>query len=269
MKSKWPAKLLLFGEYAVLHEGGEALGFPLEKFHLQISEVPKGLEISQELREKLTHLSTKVNSTVWTQSNIPMHIGLGSSAALCNALWAYAYESDESLDPKSWFEGVKTLEDVIHGTSSGVDCMLSAAKGAIHLQKTETSFEIYPVDLPRAFGLTVLKIRERHLDNRLWIQRISGELSKVLDTYMMATQSGINAFVASDRARLTKWIDILMALQVEVGMVSQEDCELYRMQPHVLGVKGIGAGGCLGVISDRPLLDMHHEEVWSTWNDVD
>src|SRR5512140_3401947 len=91
---KYPAKVLLFGEYGVLL-GSKALSLPYPKFNGYLQKLPqsntdwKGLvdyldKISDKLKNKidLSRLKADMINGLQFQSSIPVNYGLGSSGAL-------------------------------------------------------------------------------------------------------------------------------------------------------------------------------------------
>lgn len=128
---KYPAKLLLFGEYTVL-SGGKALAIPLSRF-FGSWKVAANADLDSFFdyilhfdwgkatpnREKI---STEAGN-VQFESNIPYGYGLGSSAALSAAVYERYFEtSDDILEVKSV---LANLENYFHGSSSGFDPLIS------------------------------------------------------------------------------------------------------------------------------------------------
>ena len=131
--NKIPAKLLIAGEFTVL-TGGQALGIPFPRFYGQWrfdQSIDQRLEnLYQYLLEKKTdflHLNQfkqDILEGLTFQSNIPEGYGLGGSGALSAAV-LLRYEKDHVVDLKLIQERLGSIESCFHGTSSGLDPLIS------------------------------------------------------------------------------------------------------------------------------------------------
>ncbi len=136
IQKKYPAKLLLFGEYAIL-DGGQALAIPYDKYFghwdfLAKEEQPvfdlipfvkylKTRDLSDKL--DLQAFAKDVNNGLLFRSSIPMGYGAGSSGALCAAVWDRYGEKEMSIERlKTYFIN---MESFFHGNSSGIDPLVS------------------------------------------------------------------------------------------------------------------------------------------------
>ena len=141
---KYASKLLLFGEYAII-KGGSALAFPLPNY-TGYWDFSDGVD-NENLKKWAVYIKKEQtkNSTIFdidTQrfeadlqrglyfnSNIPMGYGVGSSGALCAALYDEYSVKTAKLPPteanvfqlKTIFQ---TLENFFHGSSSGIDPLI-------------------------------------------------------------------------------------------------------------------------------------------------
>lgn len=124
-------KVLLFGEYLVIH-GAEALAAPLANFSgklemlddfdehnvapfIQYLGALPNLFLDQDLIE-----SIPLDQLVFN-SNIPIGYGAGSSGALTAAVYdAFVTQHDGTLQ-----EALASMEDFFHGSSSGLDPLIS------------------------------------------------------------------------------------------------------------------------------------------------
>ncbi len=143
---KYPAKLLLFGEYTVL-EGGQALAVPVWDFAGEWvfdagAERPFGEslnELADYLVERdrsgalagrwmLHRLRADLLSGAAFRSSIPAGYGLGSSGALVAALFeTYCTDSErlEALPLSRLRAMLAEVESFFHGSSSGIDPLVS------------------------------------------------------------------------------------------------------------------------------------------------
>lgn len=141
---KYASKLLLFGEYTII-KGGSALAFPLPNyvgywdFSLRVNNenLKKWCRYIQEAQSKnptLFEIDTQrfeadLKRGLFFNSNIPTGYGVGSSGALCAALYDEYSVKTTKLQPneanvfqlKTIFQ---TLENFFHGSSSGIDPLI-------------------------------------------------------------------------------------------------------------------------------------------------
>ncbi|MEN0045696.1 MAG: hypothetical protein AAF806_01420 [Bacteroidota bacterium] len=138
---KYPAKLLLFGEYTVIL-GSRALAMPFPHFFGQWKLMNQGIDerlfdllnyIKQKeklnIKFKIRELEQRLRNGLRLDSNIPLGYGLGSSGALCAAIYdQFVSEKEENLDRLK--NTLALLESHFHGSSSGTDPLIC------YLQKT-------------------------------------------------------------------------------------------------------------------------------------
>lgn len=138
-----PGKWILAGEHAVLR-GVPALVFPLRSRTLELeyranNDKDLTLRLQGEHGRELQVLvwgvldracalkkfpRAKLNGELTLRSSIPVGAGMGASAALCVAIarWLHFLELVEEAE---LFEFARTLENLFHGESSGVDIAVS------------------------------------------------------------------------------------------------------------------------------------------------
>lgn len=130
-------KWILAGEHAVLR-GSAALVFPLLDRGMSFTYSPNGPfqlkltgERGDELQlivygllekalEKVERHRDHLNGTLTIESNLPLGAGMGGSAALCVGIARFFAHLDY-LPEASVYEFSRSLEDLFHGESSGVD----------------------------------------------------------------------------------------------------------------------------------------------------
>ncbi len=137
----FPSKILLFGEYIVLY-GANALLIPYRKYHGKLafahplSKVQKESNIilhdfSSFLKRKavyglnFTILEKDLSQGLFFDSNIPQGFGLGSSGALCAALYKkYSIKNYSFAHPLMFKNFFSSLESYFHHhIASGLDAM--------------------------------------------------------------------------------------------------------------------------------------------------
>ncbi len=136
MLASFPAKVLLLGEYTILN-GSKALALPyksllgewsFENDHSSFRESSRKslLEFIQKSKAQsidLHKMKSDHDQGLWFKSTIPQGFGLGSSGAVIAAIFErYGVPSDKLLSNK---EGLARLEDFFHGSSSGLDPLVS------------------------------------------------------------------------------------------------------------------------------------------------
>jgi mevalonate kinase len=166
---KYHAKLLLFGEYTI-NEGSNALAIPYRElfglWSFEHKESHKAVISRQNLYEFLVFLKRKnleaevpkidtqkfeqdLDNGLWFDSNIPSGYGMGSSGALCAAIYdTYCLEKKrEIIEIK---KGLSQLECYFHGKSSGVDPLVSYFNSAILISKNK-------IEIINSFDIEMLK----------------------------------------------------------------------------------------------------------------
>lgn len=136
LRETFPAKILLLGEYTILN-GSKALAIPYSDFSGKWSFEPLHTEDAKishsSLVSFLAHSSEKyldynrlkqdIENGLWFDSTIPHGFGLGSSGALIAAIFeTYGKKTGSILENKV---GLARLEDYFHGSSSGIDPLVS------------------------------------------------------------------------------------------------------------------------------------------------
>ncbi len=139
----FPAKILLFGEY-ILITGSKGLAMPLAQFNAEFTSDIKN-EPSVSLAKfcaylkgsplltnamDLNQFETDIQNGLNLKSDIPYGYGVGSSGALCAAVYArYAHNFNPTDNDLNHLKDIMALmENFYHGTSSGVDCLISLIK---------------------------------------------------------------------------------------------------------------------------------------------
>lgn len=136
LTSVFPAKVLLFGEHTIL-SGSKALALPYWKFqgrwNFEKKDTPDWKLSREGIKDFLQHgsenfielhrLKEDVEKGLWFDSNIPHGYGVGSSGALIAAIYkAYGKPGADLAHDKN---SLARLEDYFHGSSSGLDPLVS------------------------------------------------------------------------------------------------------------------------------------------------
>lgn len=151
----YSSKLLLFGEHIVI-KGARALATPYAGFQGRWQWRPDDLSLQQSLPSFLMYIKAKtvlaelmdceafakdLKAGIYFEANIPTGYGLGSSGALCAAVYdRYANEpvdrSNLSAIP-ALQETLARMESFFHQSSSGVDPLVCYMDQTLVLQRGE------------------------------------------------------------------------------------------------------------------------------------
>jgi mevalonate kinase len=270
-----PAKLLLFGEYAVL-SGSEALAIPLANF--KTTWLP-GTESSHqfdlpEFAQFLQNLSLPFsfdNSSFkkhleqgwYLESNIPQGYGLGSSGAVVATLLKQFGKDIDSRQPALLQQHLAKIESFFHGTSSGLDPLVCYLERAVHIQKggaiklLENSdnkllnhFFLLDSGKPRQTA-PLVQLYKRKLEQVLFKKEISDKL-------VPAQNQAIAAYLNEQEADLTECIAAISTLQLSLfeEMILPEFKQAWKegidTGKYYFKLCGAGGGGFFLIYSKEP-----------------
>ncbi len=230
------SKVLLFGEYSVLHNS-MALTIPYSKFSGELG-YPKNKEESaiavlsnkgirefcryilenhtdQTFKLNVNQLSQELDKGLFFRSNIPQGFGLGSSGALVAAIFLrYLEKAGDFKDELKGFtlqhiQNLKkclgNLEGHFHGASSGIDPLSIIINEPLLVKSNK---EIIKVDIPaqNKKGKNFLFLLNTHInrDSNKLIKQFNNacaknEFKQKLDIELIEyTNSGINDFLKGD-----------------------------------------------------------------------
>lgn len=266
-----PGKVILLGEHAVvygepalagpLHRGVRAVGVPSRRCELSIPSSVTGSHrrlITSAFR-RAARATGQPRVRVSLQSDLPIAMGLGSSAALSVACARVLLEaSGRSSSADEVAKVALQMERVFHGTPSGVDHSTSAHARLIHFRGAvgKRAASIRSVASPRPLKLLVALVGERGPTHRLvsalrarerrWprrYRRLFAELGRLAD-------EGARAVATGDLETLGDLMNVnqgfLSALQLSSPPVEQMVHRLRRAG--ALGAKLTGAGGSGGAV---------------------
>lgn len=154
-------KWILVGEHAVLR-GAPALVFPLKSRQLELQFTPRPQSLSLQLEgergaefeplfwavlERACDLMKLPKSTLTGElrlkSALPIGAGLGASAAFCVAMTRW-FHSQGLLQTADLYEFARTLENLFHGESSGVDIAVAMSGEPLHFEREGEKFSLEP-----------------------------------------------------------------------------------------------------------------------------
>lgn len=157
----YPGKILLFGEYTVIH-GGRALAIPYADLYCQWTEkgIPESLHSLQRLKSYMLKayyngLLFNIDFDLWEwdltkglslDSNIKQGYGAGSSGAVVAAVFDRYYTNKEEMSILQVKEVLALIETHFHGSSSGIDPLVSYFQKAI-IKEKESEFNLIELDV--------------------------------------------------------------------------------------------------------------------------
>ncbi|MDB4539046.1 mevalonate kinase [bacterium] len=229
----YTSKLLLFGEHSII-KGSQALAMPLFNFsgnwqytkenleekQMNLPTFASYLEKLKETKELLFDMDierfkNELNNGLFFKSNIPTGYGVGSSGALCAAIYdVFSYDPLEKK-PINFFALKKIfaqLEQFFHGSSSGTDPLICFLEKVILLESWEKieqiniqkkidlsdnsqgQFFLLDTKIPRETGQFVNIFLEKCTDGN-YFSHIQSELNPLVD-------EAIACFLNQDRKSL-------------------------------------------------------------------
>ena len=220
---EYTSKLLLFGEHSVI-KGSQALAMPLshffgswkkeekdfQKLQMGMSDFANYLEELQKKNELLCELDIvyfkdELSKGLFFDSNIPSGYGVGSSGALCAAIYDVYCENKLEKIESNFFQLKKIfaqLESYFHGSSSGTDPLICFVEKTLLLESKENiqavnfqqkdTYQLFLLDtkIPRQTGPFVNLFLEK-CKNDHYFSRLQSE-------YIPDVDDAISAFLSQN-----------------------------------------------------------------------
>lgn len=282
MPDSFPAKLLLFGEYTVL-DGSQALAVPLQRWtgkwqkhdvNTQMSLVPEYFrwlgKVEMINDETYNWMVREHEEGLSYDADIPVGYGVGSSGAYVAAVYDRYIRSGENDTNKS-SEIMARMEAYFHGSSSGMDPLVSYSGKAVHknekglLQTIDDKgwpegYKIYLLDsgMVRSTSSLVNRYKERTEDHKT-TRKIKRKLIPVVD-------HAIHNYMEGNSKKLKQHLGEISTLQRECfeeiipdNVKSQWD-DLASQPGVYVKLCGAGGGGYFLVVTsgerDSPASDL-------------
>lgn len=267
----YPGKLLLFGEYTVLH-GGQALAIPFNKYSghwrflvkteqckYPLKPFFKYLQANSFLQSKidLDAFANEIDNGIIFDSTIPIGYGAGSSGSLCAAIWdRYGCKISNIAQLRTIFI---RMESFFHGKSSGIDPLVSYLNRPI-LQSGEGLSILEPITLPKEIQVYDSGISRSTAPLVEWYQ---DELAKnpnfkhqVIDLLLPQNEKAIKAVIEGDGLALKKAFIEISRWQREyfeplILNSVMSDWEKAREKRAFFKICGAGAGGFYLVYDEK------------------
>ena len=232
---QYPAKLLLFGEHLLLL-GSTALAIPVPAFagrwdccnpssparqwQLLCNILPQLTELESL---KFRNLEKAVNEGWYFNADIPMGYGMGSSGALCAAIFdAFGQEAYKS-GTSTILTALAEMESAFHGKSSGIDPLTSYLNQPVLISDSSTVQPLPHLSAPAEITVFLVDTgQERH--TAPLVQWFRAQLAT--DTF----QQRLESILPVQEAMIQAWLDGNSDLFLhQLRFVSQ--WQYHNMQP--------------------------------------
>ena len=265
----YPAKIILYGEYATL-VGANALALPLTHFSASWQTASNDIAFQQKIFFKLLDYlqnryekgdlackfdfaqvrNTLKTNNLYLQSDIPSGYGAGSSGSVVAAVYD-RFVLEKTTDLLLLKQIFGQMESFFHGTSSGIDPLVSYAQTPLLIAANGT---IKVVELPKIsssfFLLDTQKTRKTEQYVYIFKQKLannSGFAQYCTETLTPLTNACIDALLQNKTAELAANTRLLSAQQLEhfAEMIPENMRALWHegLENNDFYLKLCGAGG--------------------------
>lgn len=270
----YPSKLLLFGEYTVL-SGSQALAVPLSHWkgewrqdeNAVIHEDSPLYAYVDWLKAhdlisaaSAAHMITDAEEGWMYEADIPIGYGLGSSGAFVAALYDRYITKENTTTPSSVLEMLARMEGYFHGSSSGMDPMVSytgeavykneqGAFQSVHDPGWPEGYKVYLLDsgIERSTGPLVHIFKELLKDPE-FKTRIRRELIPVVEHAIHFYLSGTGSMLEECISVISQFEREYFSMLIPDPVKDQWD-ELIELPGVYVKFCGAGGGGYFQVIS--------------------
>ncbi|MEM9919057.1 MAG: mevalonate kinase [Bacteroidota bacterium] len=283
LHSHYPAKLLLFGEYAIV-KGGSALAIPYRNFwgRWQFGKnITKRKEWLKDLPDFVTYLENlhfegkllsqidvdkvryEVEQGLCFASNIPQGYGAGSSGAFCAGIYdRFASNKADQSQMDILQAQLAQLESFFHGSSSGMDplvCFLQ--QGLLSEQGSLKPLATFPaLEASKLFLLDSGRSRQTGPLVELFLERCEDpDYSRRLEAELMPlNEEAIQSYLNGQTDLLFDTIHQISHFQWKYfsEMIPREMKDLWlkglSSDRFKLKLCGAGGGGFILGIGERP-----------------
>lgn len=256
---KYSSKIILLGEYGVIH-GGEILASPLSLYSAQWAKEKNSAYHQKELfkiHEYLTKSENKIidlhkfmsfiKEGIYMESDIPTGYGLGSSGTITAGIYDI-FAKEKTTDIEELKRHLIDIECCFHKKSSGTDPLVIYLKKSIHMGSNGIHVIHQSIDMSHYFLLdTHYKRKTGPLVDK-YLQRAEDQkYLKAIERYKTLNQNAIAAQLKNDASKLSKIISEISRWQYEHLDYAIQDVhkELWKstLNRADVSLKLCGAGG--------------------------
>lgn len=265
MKSdnSYPAKLFLFGEYTVL-SGSRALALPLQLWQGKLksgstSPDPHLVSLTHYLREhrvfaeaSIEKLRLAVGKGLYFESNIPQGYGVGSSGALCAAIYEQFFADRENVPTISAIrESLAAMEGHFHGQSSGMDPLVSLMQAPV-LRESDIYHVLHQLQWPEGLRVFLIDSGQQRTTDQLVHQYMGWTTQESFKIYRLrpliqSVDHAISLLMAAHVSAFWAHLKLISQLQYEYfqPMITPDISSLWESSLHhsEVAIKLCGAGG--------------------------
>ena len=260
MPTAYPAKILLFGEHTLL-VGSRGLAVPYPRYGLRWV---RGEAPDERLLSFADYVSTcgpalpldaqlllhELNAGLMLTGNIPQGYGLGSSGAVCAALFdRYATPAGRQCSLPELRQVFARMESYFHGQSSGTDPLVCYLQQPLLLEGGAAGGTQLPEQWQRGWFLldTGISRSASPLIER-FLQEYARGTTPIRQGWMQPTEQAISALMAGDRDRLRTAFAQISTYQLQHAdyLIPIAFREIWHVEgAYRLKVCGAGGGGML------------------------
>lgn len=270
------SKLLLFGEYAII-KGGHGLAIPYSDFrgqlvlgeketHKKFYELYEYINKSPLLAKKLDlkRFKADLDQGLYFDSNIPQGYGIGSSGALCAAIYQEYCTEKRITKLKELQDYMALMESFYHGTSSGLDCLISLVDQAVYIKDRK---DVSTINCPLLDDLGYFYLLDSKIERRTsplvykFLDQFENDQSyrKNFENFISVSNDTINFFLKARRENFLFSIEKLSVMQREImqDMIPEKIREFWdkglESKKYFTKLCGAGGGGFFLVYSNEKL----------------
>lgn len=270
------SKLLLFGEYAII-KGGHGLAIPYSEFrgqlvlgeketHKKFFELYDYINKSPLLAKKLDlkRFKADLDKGLYFDSNIPQGYGIGSSGALCAAIYQEYCTEKRITKLKELQDYMALMESFYHGTSSGLDCLISLVDQAVYIKDRK---DVSTINCPLLNDLGYFYLLDSKIERRTspfvykFLDRFENDQTyrEKFEKFIEMSNDTINSFLKAKRENFLFSIEKLSIMQREImqDMIPENIREFWdqglESKKYFTKLCGAGGGGFFLVYSSERL----------------
>jgi mevalonate kinase len=271
MSRSYPSKLLLFGEHTVLY-GSEALAIPIYNFSGKWAEGVDSYDMYKYMyayyvwmKDNIAQIDLNAfysdfKKEFTLHSNIPIGYGVGSSGVLCAAIFD-RYYNGIPLGIEATKDFLGRMESYFHGSSSGLDPLISYLNKGIKINKDKSIIPIECTSVNKNFFVVDTGHTRRTSDLVALFKAKTTNVyfkNQIESVLFPLAADGIHNYLADNFSNTLEIIKEISAFQYKFlnEFILESDKYLWNqlLKENEIALKLCGAGGggfMLGIAKDR------------------